>query len=217
VVANQKYQHILNGLKNVEGVLWHEGVKSAFDMFAEYQPERVILHNTSLTEPIYKCLLRYQPEILIDGTLDLPHREFPLLPGFDNVQYKPYKSDTVSYVGTYRPQLDMLNGKGIQIFGARWPSPECLGLILPETENKLLGGVTISFGSYGEDRPFKALGVGGKCLSLYSEYLYGIFGESLEYFTNEEELIRGLEIIKKKVYKPFDMSKFTYSNYLEQK
>ena len=217
LIVSNSHHNIMNGIRNAtDGVLWNEQMKSAFDTFYEFRPERVFVQKEDMTDNLYKCILKYQPQVWTDANIGLPVNSFEFKAGFDDFSYKPSTYDGATYIGTYKPELDWLNHVDVKIFGSKWPSPKCLGMCLQHTENNFLGGITISFGTDKyEDRPYKSLGVGGKCLSKYSDYLYNTFGESLEYFTNFDEFLKGFEKIKRTKYKPFDISKFTYKFYVE--
>lgn len=208
--------HYLSGYTNaLRGLLW-SGEVPIFDIFNDYKPERVLLLESSLTIDLAKALNKFKPKVylhrLSNQELPFEFTNFQIKPGFDNIMYKPCKSDFLSYIGTYHPELDFLLGMGIKIFGRGWPTPECVGMCTAQTENMLLGGYTLSLGG---DRPFKALGVGGKCLTKYNDGLYNLFGDSLEYFQDPQEIPEKLKLMQSKEYK-FDITPYTYESYCKE-
>ena len=48
---------------NVDSHLWNEQYKPSFDLFAEFSPELLIVHE--LTESLAKCILKYKPQVFL--------------------------------------------------------------------------------------------------------------------------------------------------------
>jgi len=121
------------------------------------------------------------------------------LPAFDSVRYTkstPFDID-LGFVGNYCDEYEFINRATldlrVKIFGQNWLCPECLGLCLQETENRIYSGPTVAF---TPEQTLKGLGCGGFVITQEKVNIFG-----LNNFETYEQMIEGLKNPKKQKFK----------------